>query len=228
MHIRTDYANVYQKHDSTTPIIRVLKVFKKKQDFEQEKRAFENLLNNNDDPPRHIIGYLGSYEQSACHCIVLEFADLGSLDKYFQSIPPPTSGEDIVAFFASLFKLLEGLISIHDVSEILAGQDRTNAVLGLKLTQIRWHQDIKPSNILALSQPNCSPYNCLLKLSDFVTSQFKEKGLHGVVPRAESLSFARTYGKSTPIVTKDHFTYTRPSSTRVLQKRDLFFTKAQY
>jgi hypothetical protein len=60
----------------------------------------------------------------------------------------------------------------------------------------RWHQDVKPANILALSQPSDSGYGCLFKISDFVTSHFKLKESSSGVQKSKSISFDRTFSKS--------------------------------
>jgi serine/threonine protein kinase len=102
------------------PPIRILKIFKKISDFLQERNAFHTLLESIDHID-HIIGFLGSYEQDGLGHIILEYADLGCLDDFFRKIPPPASEEDIITFFTSFFQLVNGLISIHEVTETLVG-----------------------------------------------------------------------------------------------------------
>jgi serine/threonine protein kinase len=86
----------------------------------KEKAAFTTLIKNGYSLP-HVVEYLGSYEQEDVRCIILEYADIGSLDDYFAKVDPPKSEQDIVNFFISLFGLIKGLHSIHEVGEKLIG-----------------------------------------------------------------------------------------------------------
>jgi serine/threonine protein kinase len=86
----------------------------------KEKAAYTTLIQSQHSLP-HIVEYLGSYEQGDVRCIILEYADIGTLDEYFEKIAPPRSEEDLVAFFTSLFGLIKGLNSIHEVGERLIG-----------------------------------------------------------------------------------------------------------
>ena len=98
----------------------MLKEFKDKSEFSKEKKAFTTLLNDRQHP-EHIIEYLGSYEQDKVCCIILEYADIGTLDDYFRKTQPPTAEEDIVCFYTSLFNLIKGLMRVHEVNVDLRG-----------------------------------------------------------------------------------------------------------
>ena len=43
----------------------------------------------------------------------------------------------------------------------------------MKLTRLRWHQDVKPKNILVLSGDSNNPYDVEFKLADLGLSHFK-------------------------------------------------------
>ena len=47
--------------------------------------------------------------------MLLEYADKGNLEEYFQRTQPPSTGEDIVKFWRSLFNVLKALSRIHEV-----------------------------------------------------------------------------------------------------------------
>lgn len=102
--------------------VRILKEFKDESEFWAEHTAFTTLIKDGRSP-EHIIEYLGSYEQGDVRCIILEFADRGSLDEYFNGTIAPKSEEDIIRFYTSLFKLLRGLMSIHEVGEDIVGYE---------------------------------------------------------------------------------------------------------
>ena len=47
--------------------------------------------------------------------MLLEYADLGTLDEYFTQVPEPHSGHDILNFWESMLKIFDGLMHIHDL-----------------------------------------------------------------------------------------------------------------
>lgn len=47
--------------------------------------------------------------------IILEYADKGTLEQYFQTVEPPDSGEDILKFWESMFRPVKALMAIHKV-----------------------------------------------------------------------------------------------------------------
>ena len=75
----------------------------------------------------------------------------------------------------------------------------------------RWHQDIKPANILVFTRGSKSPYEHFFKLADFGLSHFKSyKG--GIAPVTDLDSFGtRTYGKFDTVLAL-HFLTTYRSS----------------
>lgn len=49
--------------------------------------------------------------------MLLEYADKGSLEDFFQSETPPSHGGEIIKFWEGLFLLIKGLKAIHSVQE---------------------------------------------------------------------------------------------------------------
>lgn len=115
--------------------------------------------------------------------MLLEYADRGTLENYFNTTQPPSSGEDIMKFYRELFKTLPALVAIHGVqlnnsvassdSPIFQGYFSTSTLHGDLAYNPRWHQDVKPSNILVKSKKSGSPYDCEFKLADLGSSHFK-------------------------------------------------------
>jgi serine/threonine protein kinase len=64
-----------------------------------------------------IIKYYGSYTHGNEFNILLEYADKGTLEEYFQTESPPSRGGDIIKFWENLFQLIKGLKAIHSVRE---------------------------------------------------------------------------------------------------------------
>ena len=64
---------------------------------------------------RNIIGYHGCFIHNGTYNVILEFADRGTLEEYFAREAPPTSGEDIIAFWRGIFGIIGALLSIHGI-----------------------------------------------------------------------------------------------------------------
>lgn len=129
----------------------------------------------------NIIGFHGSFIWNGTYNVLLEYADRGTLEQYFDTTRSPTRGEDIIKFYRELFKTLPALVAIHNVpssdpaaTSILQGYSRTFRLHEDRANIPRWHQDIKPSNILVKSKKGASYYDCEFKLADLGLSHFKK------------------------------------------------------
>ena len=60
----------------------------------------------------------------------------------------------------------------------------------------RWHQDVKPSNILVVSNGQASPYNYQFKLADLGTSHFKRTFQNQMDVSDRDTYGTRAYGTS--------------------------------
>jgi serine/threonine protein kinase len=63
----------------------------------------------------HIIGYYGGYIHGEGYHILLEYADKGTLKDYFDIVPPPDNGQDILKFWECMFELAIALRDTHKV-----------------------------------------------------------------------------------------------------------------
>jgi len=72
--------------------------------------AFRRLGNN-----QNIIGFRGSFTRGDTCNVLLEHADKGTLEDYFQKERVPKNGEDIILFWEGLFKIIDALRRIHEV-----------------------------------------------------------------------------------------------------------------
>ncbi|CAG8952521.1 hypothetical protein HYFRA_00009625 [Hymenoscyphus fraxineus] len=151
--------------------------------YKTEVEAFRKLKRSQPHNP-HLISFFGSYIHSGTYNIILEFADQGSLEQYFQTIDPPSKIEDISKLWASLFGIIKGIDSIHNVE--LA---KPNAGFGILNG---YHQDIKPRNILVFSNNSSSPYEFTFKLADLGLSHFQQ-----TVDGETTAPAADSYGTST-------------------------------
>lgn len=152
-----------------------------------------------------MIGFYGGFIQGDRYNILLEFADKGSLERYFKKVRPPTTGEDIINFWEGLFKLLGALLQIHsghnstalDPSQPLQGYGYSQlGHIYLSLIITRWHQDVKPGNILVTSRSESisSPYSWQFKLADLGISHFKRQISSPEDNTDDDSQGSRTYG----------------------------------
>lgn len=150
--------------------------------YQNEVSGFLNL-NYVGGPNANIIGFHGSFVRDGTYNVLLEYADRGTLEQYFDTIQPPSSGEDTIKFWRGLFKTFGALVAIHSVqpSDSAASSD-ASIFQG-------WHQDIKPSNILVKSKNGGSDYDCEFKLADLGLSHFKKH-----VPSQGDATDRDTYG----------------------------------
>ncbi|KAL8793424.1 MAG: hypothetical protein Q9195_004010 [Heterodermia aff. obscurata] len=138
----------------------------------------------------NIVGFHGSFVLGGVFHILLEYADMGTLEDYLTTIPPPCSSEDINTFYKSLLRVVYGLLRIHNspAPDILKNREG-----GPEIFQ-GWHQDIKPKNILIKRRPGGSVYEFECKLADLGLSHFK-RSLSGQEDSTDTAAYGtRTYG----------------------------------
>ena len=87
--------------------------------YNREVDAFRRLQQHG--PHSGIIGFHGSFTRGDTHNVLLEYADKGTLEKYFLTQIPPVHPEQIINFWQALFKLLDALSRIHEVDRTTGG-----------------------------------------------------------------------------------------------------------
>lgn len=116
-------------------------------DFRRECTAFATL--NHDAADLNIVGYFGYITvedhpgQQSEHCanyLVLEYADCGNLEEFWQSFHHPASAAASWAYWEQIFGLAKALNRIQFVTSDTSDDDGT-ALRG-------FHHDIRPRNIL--------------------------------------------------------------------------------
>ena len=95
----------------------VLKSFTEdhRDDYLSENESHYSLRhhNNRNQADPGIVRYFGSFQHGSSFNIILEYADGGTLQDYYQKYPPPSTYEDIIAFLTALLDLLSALYTLH-------------------------------------------------------------------------------------------------------------------
>ncbi|KAH6672041.1 hypothetical protein B0J14DRAFT_85731 [Halenospora varia] len=122
--------------------------------WSNEVQTFQKLRDVGSSP--NVIGFYTAFKHgSTWHCI-LEYADRGSLEQYLRLNMPPKDKINIARLWKRVLGLIRGLKDLQNGHEVI------------------YHQDVKPANILVLSDSdNSSPYASIFKIADLGTSHSK-------------------------------------------------------
>jgi len=81
-------------------------------------RTRHNLNKTIKDPRDDcIIRFFGSYRHGNTFHIILEYANQGTLEDFFQNVTPPTNPDDIYVFWCNILQLLCALTTLHNVGK---------------------------------------------------------------------------------------------------------------
>ncbi|KAK3667545.1 hypothetical protein LTR22_001723 [Elasticomyces elasticus] len=125
-------------------------------------------------PIESLLRYYGTYTYDGKYYVILEYADVGTLEDFLRETPKPTRGEHIIAIWRGAFDLVEAVYRVH--------------------MQHGWHQDIDMENILVRSKPGVSPYSWSMKLADYGRSHFKDPDITSIVMADYDTFGTKTYG----------------------------------
>lgn len=78
--------------------------------YDWEVEAFRQL-SRYENP--YLIGFYGDYIQGVTYNLILEFADQGTLEQYFERTEPPSEEGDIIKFWKGMFGIFQALDGIH-------------------------------------------------------------------------------------------------------------------
>lgn len=62
----------------------------------------------------NLIGFYGAFRQNKSRHLILQYANIGTLDDYFEKAKSPKLGKDIILAWGSLFKVNDALLHIHN------------------------------------------------------------------------------------------------------------------
>ncbi|KAL9129565.1 MAG: hypothetical protein Q9217_002021 [Psora testacea] len=133
--------------------------------FQNECEAFRRLKSQN------IIGFYGSFIHNGTYNVILEFADKGNLEDFLRTHSPPSSGEDIYAFWVGLLGVVRGLRTIHGTQQISANGPQ-----------------------ILLGSHGKSRYQLQFKIADLGLSHFKQNVVSPREARHNATRGTYTYG----------------------------------
>ncbi|KAJ9603081.1 hypothetical protein H2200_012376 [Cladophialophora chaetospira] len=131
--------------------------------YDAEVDAFRRL-NESGEPIPNLVGFYGAFTQSQSHHIILQYANIGTLEDYWEKVDPPRGGADILTLWSKLFEINRALVQMHE--------SESDGDTGSPRIFQGWHEDIKPSNILVLGDAEGSPYGVHFMLADLGLSHF--------------------------------------------------------
>ncbi|KAK0102819.1 hypothetical protein ONS95_000980 [Cadophora gregata] len=178
--ISEDYKTKVGKENANTFVLKEYSTADAQKYYYNEASAFGQIGKH-----QHIISYYGSFTRGGTFNVILEYADKGTLKEFFEKQLPPTSGEGIIRFWEGLFQLIDALLKIHTVDA--DETERPQIFQG-------WHQDVKPENILVLSNGSDNPQDWNFKLADLGISHFKRKNSLREESTASDSYGTHTYG----------------------------------
>ena len=117
----TYFADSSQHKKSPFPHTYVLKTYRTvdaEQYYKNEVQAFLRLRTDG-KPERSVVEFFGSFLHGDTYNIILEYADKGTLEDYFQdpNTIRPSNGRDILSFWDQFTRLFNGLKTIHEPPE---------------------------------------------------------------------------------------------------------------
>lgn len=118
-----------------------------------------------DDVVKHLIKLYGSWRQKGQCNLLLEYADHGTLQEWFEKTTPPHTKKEFITFWSNLVHIVKPIQCLHE-----GLRDPTT---GGTLHAI--HQDLTLSNILVSSNGGSSAFDVTFKLSDFGLTRFEER-----------------------------------------------------
>lgn len=83
-----------------------------KRKFEDEVQGYLKVKKGG-QPVESITRFYGTYAYQDEYNLILEYADLGTLDDFMQAVDPPQRATDILLIWSRLFELAQALQRVH-------------------------------------------------------------------------------------------------------------------
>ena len=82
--------------------------------YDQESEAFRRITEAGTKTAPGIIEFYGSFEYRNSFSTILEYAEGGTLEKFWIQQNRPSTGQESIAFWESLFQVIQGLCWLHN------------------------------------------------------------------------------------------------------------------
>ena len=185
-----------------TFVLKTYRTAEAEENYKAERDAYMKLRWSGQPSP-HIIAYYGGFIHGNSYNIILEYADQGTLETFMRNTKPPSTVEDTLLFWDRLFGITHGIMTIHghignesSASQILDGYviQLNSVCVNTNTFANRWHQDVKPANILVFGKNESSPYDCDFKIADLGLTHFKPSFSQANDPSDLDAFGTRAYG----------------------------------
>ena len=106
--------SIWDSHDekSNTFVLKTYTTEEAQKDYTAESKAYRLLGKN-----QHIVNFYGNFTHTGSHNIIIERADIGSLETYFRETNRPIGSKNIQKFWHNLFGVLKALHHVHHVDQ---------------------------------------------------------------------------------------------------------------
>jgi len=93
--------------------------------YENEVGGFTKLIeySASGELDENMIGFHGSFVQNGTYNVVLDYADGGTLEEYFQTIERPSKTQDIIDIWSELFNVIKPLQTLHEIPNDNVGEN---------------------------------------------------------------------------------------------------------
>jgi hypothetical protein len=82
--------------------------------YRREVNLFRRLTIAGQKQPPGIVSCYGSFEHRQTFYLLLEYAELGTLEEYISTTEKPSGEEELVGFWKATFRIVEGLRWVHE------------------------------------------------------------------------------------------------------------------
>ncbi|KAL9083192.1 MAG: hypothetical protein Q9165_008635 [Trypethelium subeluteriae] len=160
--VHPDYNYLRSNELAVAKDVFVLKTYHNKRNarlnWTEESKTFVRIRESIDGHKEEaLVQFFGSLEQGDAYHIILEYANKGTLEQYWQNVAQPREPKDIGSSWENILSLVRAMQGIHNI--VCRPEASHNEGRG-------WHQDIKPANVLCNLSGNRPVYQCVYKLAD--------------------------------------------------------------
>jgi serine/threonine protein kinase len=96
-------------------VVKIYDDFEAERQYNNETNMFRRLTQVDSSEAR-IIQFYGSFVQDGVFHVLLQYANGGTLEEYFENISPPRRRADMARFWSAMLNLIRAVHKIHGTS----------------------------------------------------------------------------------------------------------------